>query len=88
MLSKKYDSYGYNEGESFVGLAEQYGFKYAETKYTPGNALDGDSFYTENGQQLTDLVTPVFEKVSENTSDNSTSDTTTGSTSGNTSDGE
>lgn len=60
MLYNYYDSYGYKETESYVPLQQQKKFKYGEVKKAETSVLDGDSFYTENGQPLTDLVEVKF----------------------------
>lgn len=56
MLYKGYDSYGYEEVESFVAIATQKNFQYPPVKNVETSVLDGDSFFTENGQPLVDLV--------------------------------
>lgn len=58
MLYQGYDTYGYEEPEELKTLAERKGFEFPKPKNVDEPVFDGDSFYTENGQQLTDLVQP------------------------------
>ena len=58
MLYHGYDSYGYKEEEAFKTIAEQKGFEFYAPKNVSGDVLLHDSFYTEGGQELVDLVKP------------------------------
>ena len=58
MLYHGYDSYGYKEEEAFKTIAEQKGFEFDAPKNVSGDVLSHDSFYTEGGQELADLVEP------------------------------
>ena len=60
MLYTHFDSYGYKELEQYVTLQQQKKFKYNPVKNVETSVFDGDSFYTENGQPLTDLVDVKF----------------------------
>ena len=60
MLYTHFDSYGYKEPEQYVTLQQQKKFKYNQVKNVETSVFDGDSFYTENGQPLTDLVDVKF----------------------------
>lgn len=60
MLYTHFDSYGYKEPEQYVTLQQQKEFKYNPVKNVETSVFDGDSFYTENGQPLTDLVDVKF----------------------------
>ena len=60
MLYTHFDSYGYKESEQYVTLQQQKKFKCNPVKNAETSVFDGDSFYTENGQPLTDLVDVKF----------------------------
>lgn len=60
MLYKGYDTYGYDEPESFKTTAEQKDFKFGDVKNVELPVRDGESFYTENGQPTNDLVQVEF----------------------------
>ena len=60
MLYTHFDSYGYKEPEQYVTSQQQKKFKYNPVKNVETSVFDGDSFYTENGQPLTDLVDVKF----------------------------
>lgn len=60
MLYTHFDSYGYKEPEQYVTLQQQKKLKYNPVKNVETSVFDGDSFYTENGQPLTDLVDVKF----------------------------
>ena len=60
MLYTHFDSHGYKEPEQYVTLQQQKKFKYNPVKNVETSVFDGDSFYTENGQPLTDLVDVKF----------------------------
>lgn len=60
MLYTHFDSYGYKEPEQYVTLQQQKKFKHNPVKNVETSVFDGDSFYTENGQPLTDLVDVKF----------------------------
>ena len=58
MMSRKYDSYGYDTTEAFVTLEAQKKLKYPSVKYVAPELTELKSFFTEAGHGTVDLVEP------------------------------
>lgn len=59
-LDQKYDSYGYDEPQAFVSLTEIAKLKYPPVKRVPQEYTELESFFSEEGQPLGDLVYPII----------------------------
>ena len=61
MMSRKFDSYGYDRPESFVTIGEQKGFEYPEPIYVEPELSEIKSFFTEKWEDTVDLVEPIID---------------------------
>lgn len=60
MLDKLYDSYGYKPNDNFVTIADQKKLKYPPVKRVPQELTEIESFISNAGQPMVDLVTPII----------------------------
>ena len=60
MLDKLYDSYGYKPNDKFVTTADQKKLKYPPVKRVPQELTEIESFISNAGQPMVDLVVPII----------------------------
>lgn len=61
MLDKLYDSYGYKANDKFVTITDQKNLKYPPVKRVPQELTEIESFISNAGQPMVDLVTPIID---------------------------
>ena len=65
MLDNLYDGYGYKSNYGFITMADQKKFKYPPVKRVPQDLTEIESFVSEAGEPIGDLVFPIIGETRE-----------------------